>query len=321
MDRESARPNVKIAWLSYLDSHVFEGGAELAQRRIILAGRERGHIIGEAPFLRHRTQRAMRRTGLYRSVDVDWSADVFVLANMLNCPHLAQRFPSELTARALATGRAVAFEDAWVDVCPLDVPCGGDRAACPPHCDRSFGNALFAAARAAVFVSPLHRDIVASVLDCPLPDDVVLVRPMVDPDHFRPRDVERDIDVLYVGTINEAKGYYELLERFGPDRLTLAGDNHLGHPAEGTFLGRVSQHDLPALYSRARIFAHLPRWHEPQGRAVVEAALCGCEVVTNERVGVTRYPRAAWSDAETIRTHPTRFWEEFERAVTVTASA
>ena len=233
-----------------------------------------------------------------------------------------QRFPSELIARALATGRAVAFEDAWVDVCPARWrPCGGERADCPAQCDRSFGNALFAAARAAVFVSPLHRDIVASVLDCPLPDDVVLVRPMVDPDHFRPRDVERDIDVLYVGTIKEAKGYYELLERFGPDRLTFAGDNQLGHPIEGSFLGRVSQHDLPALYSRARIFAHLPRWHEPQGRTVVEAALCGCEIVTNDRVGVTRYPRAAWSDAETVRTHPARFWEEFERAVAATASA
>ena len=195
-----------------------------------------------------------------------------------------------------------------------------ERADCPAQCDRSFGNALFAAARAAVFVSPFHRDIVASVLDCPLPDDVVLVRTMVDPDHFRPRDVERDIDVLYVGTIKEAKGYYELLERFGPDRLTSAGNNQLGRPIEGSFSAR-SQHDLPALYSRARIFAHLPRWHEPRGRPVVEAALCGCEIVTNDRVGMIRYPRAAWSDAETVRRTRPRLWEEFERAVAATASA
>lgn len=306
---------MKIAWLSYLDCHVFDGGGELTQRRVISAGRERGHEISESPFLRSRPQRALRRSGLFRSLGVDWSADLFVLANICNCPQIPQRIPHELIQRALATGRAVAWEDAWVDVCPLDVPCGGDRSLCPPQCDRSFGNELFSAACAAVFGSPLHRDIIAAALDTPLPAEVLLVRPVVDPDRFRPHGVERDIDVLYVGRISAAKGYYELLDRFGADRLTFAGPNHLGHQVEGRYLGSVSQDELPALYSRTRTFAHLPRWHEPQGRTVVEAALCGCEIVTNERVGVTHYPRDAWTDADAVRGHPARFWEELEQTM------
>lgn len=307
---------MKIAWLSYLDSNVFEGGGELTQRRVISEGRDRGHEITESAFLRSRPQRALRRSGLVRSLAVDWSADLFVLANILNCPQIGQRIPHDVIRRVLATGRAVAFQNGWVDVCPLDVPCGGDRSRCPAGCDRSFGNELFSAACAAVFVSPLHRDIAVAALDTPLPDEIVLVRPMVDPDLFSRRDIERDIDVLYVGTISGAKGYYELLERFGPERLTFAGANHLGHAIEGRYLGPVPQNELPALYNRARIFAHLPRWYEPAGRTVVEAALCGCEIVTNDRVGVTYYPREAWTDADTVRTHPTLFWQQLERAVT-----
>ena len=304
---------MKVAWISYLDCQVFDGGGELTQRRVIAAGRERGHEISESAFLRHRPQRALRRSGLLRSLRVDWSADVFVLANILNCPQLAQRMPQTLIDRALQTGRVVTWQDAWVDICPLDVPCGGDRSVCPTECDRSFSTAVFGAAAAAVFGSPMHRDIAAAVLDVPLPEDVLLVRPVVDPDRFCPRELERDIDVLYVGRISADKGYYELLERFGADRLTLAGSNDLGHPVEGHHVGLVTQDALPALYNRAHTFAHLPRWHEPQGRTVVEAALCGCELVTNERVGVTSYPREVWSDAKTIRSHPARIWDELEQ--------
>lgn len=314
MDREGEPSSVRIAWISYLDCHAFDGGGELGQRRLIAAGRARGHEISESAFLRSRSQRALRRSGLLRNVAVDWSADLFVLANILNCPQIPQRLPRKLIERALGTGRAVAFQDAWVDVCPLDVPCGGDRSQCPPQCDRSFGNELFSAACAAVFLSPLHRDVVAAALETPLPEEVVLVRPLIDTHHFRPHALERDIDVLYVGRINAAKGYYELVERFGRQRLTFAGPDYLGHPIEGRYLGPVSQEELPALYSRARTFAHLPRWYEPQGRTVVEAALCGCEIITNERVGVTHYPREVWTDPETVRGHPARFWDEFEQA-------
>lgn len=307
---------MKIAWLSYLDCNVFDGGGELTQRRVISEGRERGHEITESAFLRSRPQRALRRSGLFRSLAVDWSADLFVLANILNCPQIPQRIAHGVIERVLATGRAVAFQNGWVDVCPLDVPCGGDRSRCPSHCDRSFGNELFRAVCAAIFVSPLHRDITAAALDAPVPDKVVLVRPMVNPDVFRPHGVDRDIDVLYVGTISAAKGYYELLEHFGAERLTFAGPDHLGHAIEGRYLGPVPHNELPALYSRARTFAHLPRWYEPAGRTVVEAALCGCDVVTNERVGVTYYPREAWTDADTVRTHPALFWQQLEQAVT-----
>lgn len=306
---------MRIAWLSYLDPFVFTGGGELNQRALIERGRERGHHISVAPFLRHRAQRAVRRSGLWKTVRVDWDADLFVLANIRNAPQLRARFPEDVVYRALATGRAAVSQEAWVDVCPLDVPCGGDRSRCPSTCSRSWGNCLYSRARVAIFNSPFQERIISNALDVPLPDIRILARPPIDTGAFFPTGARRDIDVLYVGTISRAKGYYNLLERFGEDRMTFVGPNSLGEPVRGAYLGALPHAALPAIYNRAITFAHLPEWFEPMGRTVVEAALCGCEIVTNERVGVTSYPRSTWTDREVIRKHPDQFWDDVETAL------
>jgi glycosyltransferase involved in cell wall biosynthesis len=305
---------LKIAWLSYLDAHAFDGGGELQQRAVIDAGRARGHAIVQAAFLRGRAQRALRRTQLHRQVRVEWDADAFVVADIRNAPALRERFPPAVVKRALGTGRAFVLQTAWVDVCPFDVPCEGDPTRCVAGCDRAWARELYEQARGAIFLSPLHRRTVAGVMGGPLPEVQILMRPMVDVDRFHPRAEPRDIDVLYVGRINEAKGYSALVERFGADRLTFVGRNLLGRPIEGTYLGFISREELPAVYNRARTFAHLPAWVEPMGLGVSEAALCGCEIVTNDRVGVTTYPDEDWRDPSVVRGNPDRFWDEFEAA-------
>jgi glycosyltransferase involved in cell wall biosynthesis len=156
---------------------------------------------------------------------------------------------------------------------------------------------------------------IRSVLDAELPRAQILRRPFVDVTRFRPLGLERDIDVLYVGAINEAKGYRNLIDRFGRGRVTFVGRNGLNEAIAGTYLGELPREELPELYNRARTFAHLPQWHEPMGRTVIEASLCGCEVVTNERVGVTSFPTPEWTDPAVIRRNGERFWIEFERAV------
>jgi glycosyltransferase involved in cell wall biosynthesis len=245
-------------------------------------------------------------------VPVDWDADLFVLANIRNHGPRRDRFPERIVDRALETGRAVVLADAWVDVCALDLPCEGNRDKCPVTCSRAFANKLYGAARAAVFVSPMQRRLIESVIDVPLPDAVIYSRPQIDSSRFRPLGMERDIDVLYVGRINRAKGYENLIERFGPDRLTLVGPNYLDEPIRGTWLGPIAYENLPTIYNRARTFAHLPEWIEPMGRAVVEAGLCGCELVLNDRVGVTSYERQDWRDPSRVARNAERFWADLE---------
>lgn len=307
---------VRIEWISYLDPFVYGGGGELSQRTLVQAGRARGHEINCRSFLRHRPQRALRRLGLYRRLRVDFEADAFVLSNIRNASSFPSRIPEGLIDRVLDTGRAGVFQEAWVDICPFDLPCMGDPSRCRDGCRRSFADSLYSRARVGIFNSPRQREAIAGVLGVPLPERTILSRPAIDPDRFRPLGLERDIDVLYVGTISEAKGYYELLERFGPERMTFAGPDQLGEPVQGTYLGPVSYDDLPALFNRARIFAHLPRWLEPMGRTPVEASLCGCELVLNDRVGVTSYPRKVWTDPAVVRLAGDHFWTDFEAAFT-----
>jgi hypothetical protein len=257
----------------------------------------------------------MRRARLARRVNVDWDADLFVLANIRNHGPRNDRFPQAIVERALASGRAVILADAWVDVCVLDMPCHGERASCPATCSRAWANRLYGAARAAVFVSPMQRRQIESVIDVPLPGVVIYSRPQIDTSLFRPLGLHRDIDVLYVGTINRAKGYWNLLERFGAERLTFVGANCLDEPIQGAWLGPVAYERLPEVFNRARTFAHLPEWSEPMGRAVVEAALCGCDLVLNERVGVTSYEDEDWRDPSRVRVNAELFWSELEAAL------
>jgi glycosyltransferase involved in cell wall biosynthesis len=306
---------VRISWLTYLDPFVFSGGGELSNRSLIEAGRRRGHQITISPWLRHRPQRLMRRAGLARQVPVDWEADLFVLANIRNHGRADTPFPEAIVDRALATGRTAIMANAWVDTCPLDLPCDGDRNKCPSACSRAWANKLYGAARAAIFVSPLQRRLIESVIDVPLPRAVVYVRPLIDTSLFRPLGLRRDIDVLYVGSINEAKGYDNLIVRFGADRLTFVGPNYLGKPIQGTWMGPVDHEKLPEVFNRARIFAHLPKWIEPMGRTVVEAALCGCELALNDRVGVTSYESRYWRDPSYVGNNDELFWSELERAL------
>jgi glycosyltransferase involved in cell wall biosynthesis len=306
---------MRIAWISLLDVNKYSGGGELAQRELLRVGRCRGHIVTESAFLRGKFQRLLRRTLRYPQLRIDWGADCFVLSNIRNCPQLELPLPHALIEKILATGRVALVEDAWVDTCELDMPCGGDPSKCPEYCDRSWSNQLFARAQVLVFVSPMQQRMIRSVLDRELPHAQILRRPYVDVSRFRPLGLERDIDVLYVGAINEAKGYRNLIERFGRGRVTFVGRNGLNEPIEGTYLGELTHEELPELYNRARTFAHLPQWYEPMGRTVIEASLCGCEVVTNEKVGVTSFPTLEWTDPTVIRRNGERFWIEFERAV------
>jgi glycosyltransferase involved in cell wall biosynthesis len=308
---------LRISWLTYLDPFVFSGGGEMHDRLLIEVGRRRGHRITISPWLRRRAQRLLRRAHVLPHVPVDWDADLFVLANIRNHGPRRDRFPQGTVDHALSTGRAVILADAWVDVCALDLPCQGKRESCPATCSRAFANKLYAAARAAVFVSPMQRTLIESVIDVPLPNTVIYSRPQIDTSLFRQLGNERDIDVLYVGSINRAKGYENLIERFGPDRLTFVGPNYLDEPIQGTWLGPMANDSLPEIYNRARTFAHLPRWTEPMGRTVVEAALCGCDLVLNDRVGVTSYEPQEWREPARVQGNAELFWSDLEDALSM----
>jgi hypothetical protein len=63
--------------------------------------------------------------------------------------------------------------------------------------------------------------------------------------------------------------------------------------------------------SRAKYFVFLPNDFDAEPRAVIEAVLSGCEIVTNENAGITSIPD--WRNPETlselVEKAGERFWE------------
>lgn len=62
---------------------------------------------------------------------------------------------------------------------------------------------------------------------------------------------------------------------------------------------------------RAEVFVHLPLEFESECRSVIEAVLCGCRVVTNDRVGVTSID--GWDEPDELRARvkaaPSIYWD------------
>ncbi len=54
-------------------------------------------------------------------------------------------------------------------------------------------------------------------------------------------------------------------------------------------MGEKSYDDIPNYLNKTKNFVFKPRWPEPQGRVVVEAALCGCNLDLNDNVGAKTF--------------------------------
>jgi len=126
----------------------------------------------------------------------------------------------------------------------------------------------------------------------------------VDPDAFRPLDVDRPADapprLLVIGRLVERKGVGNVIEALeklpgvqlsvagGPPRDQLEADPEVGRLREVAsrlgvadrveFLGAVGRADVPALMGGSDVVVAVP-WYEPFGIVPVEAMACGRPVV------------------------------------------
>jgi glycosyltransferase involved in cell wall biosynthesis len=107
--------------------------------------------------------------------------------------------------------------------------------------------------------------------------------------------------VLYVGRIDEWKNQLALIRALAGSgvSLTIVGPVHPHHEryidrcrAEAgewvTFVLGLPQEDLADYYQRASVHA-LPSWYETTGLVSLEAALCGCRIVSTNRGHAKEY--------------------------------
>jgi glycosyltransferase involved in cell wall biosynthesis len=276
----------------------------MVSRGLIEAGRKRGHKI------RLRSVRPSVDEGTDEA-DLYWLVDAFNYPQTLKSRGAWLRFPSALLEDIADNRPFIHMSNAYADVCNLGyLPCSGNAEARCPHKSpahfthnlalRDFGQdcfsldplvrKLFSSSRLNIYVSPLHQQTIERILGVDnLPESFVL-KPVIDSTAFYDQKRERDIDYLFVGVIGEAKGLAAMRERFRDDDIHFVGKIAPGEKLDfGTYHGSVPYQQVPDFMNRAKHFVFLPRWPEPQGRVVIEAALCGCELVTNQNVGATSF--------------------------------
>ena len=276
-------------------------------------------------------------------IDIFDEAEIYLLVDIHNASFALRRFNRAFLKNIINKKRYVHFNHAYVDVCHQGyLPCNGqiESESCPfqrsgwsrglvrgtldllrpaefrsQYCFRRFTADLYGNALLNVFVSPLHRQVVQGLLGEEIVGAYYECKPLIDRSMFYDRRLERDIDNLFVGVLSEAKGLENMKARFPDGNVVLVGPRAQSTSSSfGHQVGPVPYEEVPLWMNRAKNLVFLPRWPEPQGRVVFEAALCGCNLILNENVGAVSFdfPPAdidAWCHAAT------EFWAEVEKHV------
>lgn len=133
----------------------------------------------------------------------------------------------------------------------------------------------------------------------------IVLRHGVDVDRFRPMNLERNYDLLYLGRMEREKGIETLtgvlpeIIRENPEfKAAFAGRGRLEYMAKNLknkfpdnidHMGFVDDKDIPVLYNKSKLFVHYPAWEEPFGLTPLEAMACGTEVLTADLGGLKEF--------------------------------
>jgi glycosyltransferase involved in cell wall biosynthesis len=315
---------MKINYVAYLDPFYFNGGGEMIMNDLLTYAISDGHEVNITSI-----------RPLQNNFKND--ADLTILCDIFNEPTLGKKFDQNFIRNIVENNNYIHFDNSYVDTCDLAyLPCNGEnhetckyksifnvksniqRRTISKKCFQStsligdiYNNSL-----TNIFLSPLHYKKVTQMLNIRHRPFFIL-RPTVDTEKFYNKNQERDIEYIFAGTISEAKGADNIKEYFRntDKKLLMVGKNIYGeHLPFAEYTGFVSYDEMPNYFNRAKNFIYLPRWPEPQGRVVVEAALCGCNLITNENVGATSFDFDL-SDNKNLKGAVNEFWEHINSII------
>jgi len=317
---------MKVNYVAYLNPFKFKGGGETVNRHLIELGQARGHTF-TFTFARNTYS------------NYDQAADLDILCDIFNYPETLRsggawiRLENRFLEKVIGRRPFVHMTNAYADVCDLGyLPCSGYQSNTCQYksplrirrniAARDFGENCFAVKSLVIdayknsllniYVSPLHQSVSNKVLGIDDLSKCLILRPIIDTESFYNMHLERDIEYLFVGVLSEAKGFHELKRDYSDKNLVLVGDIHPNVNLDfGKHLGKIPYSEIPKIMNRAKNFVFLPRWPEPQGRVVVEAALSGCNLITNENVGATSFPFDI-SRPQNLKGSAEEFWDRLE---------
>ena len=168
---------MKISWLTYLDPFIFSGGGGAAQQaphpgRPAPRARDRRLALATAPS----TAPAQKRTAQPAGAGGLGGRPVRACEHQKSRPTRRSLSASDRRTRPCDRprrdpGRCLGR------LCALDLPWRRGSQQVSRRLLASWADKLYGAALAAVFVSPLQRRLIESVIDVPLPGAVIYSRP------------------------------------------------------------------------------------------------------------------------------------------------
>lgn len=138
-----------------------------------------------------------------------------------------------------------------------------------------------------IFLSPLHLNEWSKFAKFDIPRAFIYFQ-KINEFIFKNMDIERPINVLYVGAITEAKGVAEIQNIFG-DNVKFIGRGNIDLINPDNYLGVATPEQVAFAMNSSKYFVHMPNWKEASARTVVEAAMCGCRLIVNENVGACSF--------------------------------
>ncbi len=179
-----------------------------------------------------------------------------------------------------------------------------------------FSRSLFQRSRLNVFISPIHLENHAEALGC----EGIVLPLAIDTERYRPvAGVQRIGRTALVSNVRNFKRWQTLQDYINahPEiQFAVIGTDRVVSGPNVRLLAPVPPEEMPRLYSAHEFLVHLLDGWGAGERVVFEAALCGCKVVANEKVGHMSWGRPL-EDANGLRDWlsqaPFEFWKEVEK--------
>lgn len=241
---------MRILWIADYSVKEHKGGAQQTNDVMIQAGRKLGHSIS-----------LYTGGSLPKSFD---RYDIIILNNIT-------KYEKAQIKALVDTGKCIRYEhDYWV-------------AENYPE--------LYKDIKHTIFLSPLHKTIAEEKVKYKINNSSLVPSP-IDSSLFQLGEEKEKGTVLWVGNICKEKGsdgFIEFVENNPNYSFYIAGWGAEVEPIEDLdnvkFLGELELKDLVKEYQRCEYFYHRPLWNEPFGRSVIEAYLCGCNLLVSDNVG------------------------------------
>lgn len=189
-----------------------------------------------------------------------------------------------------------------------------------------FAQRLFKHSKTNFFISPAHKQKVESKVYEMSPSHVLPLA--IDPDLFKPvKGVKRQKGLVVstagrlhnakqpVGLLSFIKSHHELNYELYLEPTNLINQLFATMP-NVTMKLPVDHEELPKIYSRAEYMVHLSSIFGAGERVILEAALCGCKIISSKNSGHMSWDWD-WDDTGFMRSElkkaPYEFWKVVEK--------